>query len=126
MQTARRRTARPILTLAALAALVSLSSLAASRPAEAFQVGQSPDFAACAIWFNDQGQPLRNKSGREIGRQVPCPGQERKRDAYEVLPGETPGTLVIHDASHHFECILVLTPGSATVMAPKVCQAWKG
>ena len=121
MQTAPR-----IFTLAVLAALVPLSSLAVSAPAAAFQVGQSPDFAACAIWFNDQGEPLRNKSGREIGRKVPCPGQERKRDSYEVLPGEGQGTLVIHDASHHFECILVLSPGSATVMVPKVCQHWAG
>ncbi len=118
--------ARLVFNVAALAALVPLSSLAASGPARAFQVGQSPDFTACAIWFNDQGQPLRNKSGREIGRQVPCPGQERKRDSYEVLPGEGQGTLVIRDASHHFECILVLAPGSATVMVPKVCQHWNG
>ena len=118
--------ARLILNAAALAAMVPLCSLAASGPAAAFQVGQSPDFSACAIWFNDLGEPLRNKSGREIGRKVPCPGQERKRDSYEVLPGEGQGTLVIHDASHHFECILVLAPGSATVMVPKVCQRWAG
>ena len=118
--------ARLTFNVAALAALVTLSSFASSGPAAAFQVGQSPDFTACAIWFNDQGQPLRNKTGREIGRKVPCPGQERRRDSYEVLPGEGQGTLVIHDASHHFECILVLSPGSATVMVPKICQRWNG
>ena len=48
------------------------------------------------------------------------------RDTYEVLFGEEKGTLVIRDSSHHFECILQLAPGSATVVVPKVCQAWEG
>lgn len=120
MPTAFRR----IASVAALAILVPASWAAAVVPAAAFQVGQSPDYAGCAIWLNDQGQPLRNKTGREIGRKVPCGGETHHRDTYEVLPGEAQGTLVIHDASHQIECILVLEPGSSTVVIPKVCQAW--
>jgi hypothetical protein len=114
------------LSTAALAGLVPLTVLAATLPAAAFQVGESPDFKGCAIWFNDAGQPLRNTSGREIGRKAPCGDGTHNRDVYEVLFGEAKGTLVIRDATHHFECILELTKGSTTVVAPKVCQAWEG
>ena len=122
MQTAFRR----IASVAALAALVPLCSVAAARPAEAFQVGPSPDYPGCSVWLNDQGQPLRNRSGREIGRKVPCAGGGHNRDVYEVLPGEAEGTLVIRDASHHVECILALAPGSTTVLTQKACQGWDG
>ncbi len=115
---------RRILTITARLGLASLAVAGATAPALAFQVGDSPDFKGCAIWFNDSGEPLRNKSGREIGRKVPCGEGTHNRDTYEVLFGEEKGTLVIRDASHHFECILQLAPGSATVVVPKVCQHW--
>ena len=111
---------------AALALLVPSSSLVAATPAATFKVGESTDFKGCYVWFNDRGESLRNKTGREIGRKTPCGEGHRNGDSYEVLFGETPGTLVIRDATHHVECILQLVPGSATVMAPKVCQRWEG
>ncbi len=117
---------RRILSIAALAGLAPLSVIGATAPALAFQVGESPDFKGCAIWFNDAGEPLRNKAGREIGRKVPCGEGTHNRDTYEVLFGEEKGTLVIRDASHHFECILRLAPGSTTVVVPKICQPWEG
>ena len=104
-------------------ALLALPCLLAATPARAFKVGESADFKGCYIWYNDAGEPLRNKQGREIGRKSPCEGN-RGHDVYEVLFGEAPGTLVIRDASHRFECILQLAPGSATVVVPKVCQPW--
>ncbi len=112
--------------IAGSAALVPLSWIVTAAPAAAFQVGQSADYPACAIWLNDQGQPLRNKAGREIARKVPCSTDSPHRDVYEALPGEAPNTLVIHDASHHVECLMVLAPGSTTVMTQKMCQAWDG
>ena len=117
---------RRILSIAALLGLAPLTVIAATAPAGAFQVGPSPDFEGCYIWFNDAGEPLRNKTGREIGRKAPCGDGTHHRDSYEVLFGEEKGTLVIRDATHHFECILQLAPGSATVVTPKVCQAWQG
>lgn len=115
---------RRILSITACLGLVSLAVIGATAPALAFQVGESPDFKGCAIWFNDAGQPLRSSSGREIGRKVPCGEGTHNRDTYEVLFGEEKGTLVIRDASHHMECILQLSSGSATVVVPKVCQHW--
>ncbi len=117
---------RRLLSAAALAGVVPLATLAATAPAAAFQVGESPDYKGCAIWFNDAGQPLRNKQGREIGRKSPCGDGTHNRDTYEVLFGEAKDTLVIRDATHHFECILELAKGSSTVVGPKVCQAWAG
>ncbi len=117
---------RRILSHAVLVGLVPLSVMAATVPAAAFKVGGSPDFKGCAIWFNDAGQPLRNKTGREIGRKVPCGEGTHNRDVYDVQFGEEAGTLVIRDSSHHFECILQLAPGSATVMVPKICQHYDG
>lgn len=116
---------RRILSLAALLGLIPLSVTAATVPAT-FKVGESPDFKGCAIWFNDAGQPLRNKTGREIGRKVPCGEGTHNGDTYQVQFGEEKGTLVIQDSSHHFECILQLAPGSATVVVPKICQHWDG
>lgn len=116
---------RRLLSAAAVAGLAPVAAAALAEPAAAFQVGESPDFKGCYIWFNDAGQPLHNKAGREIGRKAPCGEGTHNRDSYEVLFGEAKGTLVIRDASHHFECILELAPGSATVIVPKVCQPWE-
>lgn len=117
----------PFRRLASLVVLLApLSPFIAATPAAAFTVGESADFKGCAIWYNDQGQPLRSKAGREIGRKVPCADGAQNRDSYEVLFGEAPNTLVIRDDTHHVECILQLAPGSSTVMVPKVCQAWQG
>lgn len=113
---------RRLLSAAAGAGLASAAVVALTAPAAAFQVGESPDFKGCYIWFNDAGQPLRNASGREIGRKAPCGEGTHNRDSYEVQFGEAKGTLVIRDATHHFECILELAPGSGTVVVPKVCQ----
>ena len=111
---------------AAAAGLSLLATLASAQPAAAFRIGQSPDFPGCAVWLNDAGQPLRARTGREIGRKVPCLGRAQNRDAYETLFGEAPGTLVIRDSTHHVECLMALAPGSTTVMVQKVCQAWNG
>ena len=110
----------------AVAALLPLVSIAAPRTAAAFQAGQSPDFAGCNVWFNDQGKPLRNKLGREIGQEVPCPGQAVRHDAYKVFPGAAKNTLVIQDETHQLECVLALAPGSSTVVVPTACRAWGG
>lgn len=117
MQTPSRR-------IAAAAALAALVAAAGAGPARAFQVGSSSDFPNCRIWLNEQGQPLRNVRGREIGRKVPCANDAPHRDAYEALPGAAAGTLVVRDASHRVECLLALRPGSSTVMVQKLCQAW--
>ena len=111
---------------AASTALLSASCLALASPAAAFKVGPSPDFKGCYIWFNDAGQPLHNRQGREIARKTPCGEGTHNRDVYEVLFGEAAGTLVIRDATHQFECILELAQGSTTVVVPKVCQRWTG
>ena len=111
---------------AALAAVLGIGPLVAATPAAAFKVAESPDFKGCAIWTNDAGEPLRNRQGREIGRKAPCGEGTHNRDVYEVLFGEAPGTLVIRDATHQFECILELAQGSTTVIVPKVCQRWTG
>ena len=111
---------------AATVALAGTSCLAAATPAAAFKVAQSTDFKGCAIWTNDGGEPLRNRQGREIARKTPCGEGTHNRDVYEVLFGEAAGTLVIRDATHGFECILELAPGSATVMVQKICQRWTG
>lgn len=111
---------------AATCALLGATLLAAATPAAAFKVTDSPDFKGCAIWTNDAGEPLRNRQGREIGRKTPCGEGTHNRDVYEVLFGEAPGTLVIRDATHGFECILELAQGSTTVVVPKVCQRWSG
>ena len=123
MPPASRRLAASLLTLAAL---VPLPILATTGPASAFQVGDSPDFNGCAVWLNDAGEPLRTATGREVGRKAPCGGQTHSRDVYETLPGEAPGTLVIRDATHQVECLMVLRPGSATVLVQKACQGWDG
>ena len=120
MQTAQRRKLVRITT----AFLLPLSALVAPSVARAFQAGRSPDFTSCNIWFNDQGQPLRNRQGREIGQEVPCAGQVR-HDSYKVFPG-TDNTLIIQDQTHQLECVLALVPGSTTIVAPKSCKAFKG
>ena len=117
---------RRLATSAAFCALLGACPIAAATPAGAFKVAESPDFKGCAIWTNDAGEPLRNRQGREIGRKTPCGEGTHNRDVYEVLFGEAPGTLVIRDATHGFECILELAPGSTTVVVPKVCQRWTG
>lgn len=117
---------RRSVTAAACVALLNVSCLAAATPAAAFKVIESTDFKGCYIWSNDAGEPLRNRQGREIGRKAPCGVGTHNRDVYEVLFGEQPGTLVIRDATHQFECILELAPGSTTVMVQKVCQHWDG
>ncbi len=116
MLSVRRRTA-------ILAALLPLVPIAAAHPAAAFQVGQSPDFSACNIWFNDQGKPLRNKQGREIGQQVPCQGATGRQDSYSVTLGTARNTLVIRDETHQLECVLALAPGSTTIVVPTGCKA---
>ena len=118
MRTATRITA--LWTAAAVS--FPLASLVASGPAAAFHAGRSPDFPICNIWFNDQGKPLRNKLGREIGQEVPCPGQQVGRDHYRVLAGAATNTLVIRDETRRVECAMSLAPGSATVMVPTVCR----
>lgn len=117
---------RPIAGPAALTAVILLAPILASGPAAAFQVGRSPLVPACSIWLNDQGQPLRSRAGREIGRKAPCGGDSRNRDTYETLPGEARGTLVIRDSTHHVECLMVLAPGSTTVLVQKACQGYAG
>ena len=106
------------------ASLLPLLTIVAPSAVEAFQAGQSPDFTSCNIWFNDQGQPLRNKQGREIGQEVPCAGQPR-HDAYKVFPSAG-NTLTIQDQTHHLECVLALAPGSTTIVVPKSCKAFNG
>lgn len=120
MQIVQRRIVTAIIT----ASLSSLLGMTASSTAEAFQAGRSPDFTSCNIWFNDRGEPLRNKQGREIGQEVPCAGQV-PRDAYKVFPGAG-NTLIIQDQTHQLECVLALVPGSTTIVAPKSCKAFKG
>ncbi|RYB07675.1 hypothetical protein [Lichenibacterium ramalinae] len=115
---------RRFLSAIVVAGLAPVAAVAMAGSAAAFQVGESPDFKGCYVWFNDAGQPLHNKSGREIGRKAPCGEGTHNRDSYEVLFGEAKDTLVIRDATHHFECILELAAGSATVVVPKVCQPW--
>ena len=106
------------------AILLPLPVLVTPSAVKAFQAGRSPDFTTCNIWFNDQGQPLRNRQGREIGQEVPCAGQVR-HDAYKVFPGAG-NTLIIQDQTHQLECVLALVPGSTTIVAPKSCKAFKG
>ena len=120
MPTVQRRRLKAITT----AYLLPLLAITVPSVAEAFQAGRSPDFTSCNIWFNDQGQPLRNKQGREIGQEVPCAGQVR-HDAYKVFPGAE-NTLIIQDQTHQLECVLALVPGSTTIVAPKSCRAFKG
>ena len=115
---------RRFLSAIVVAGLAPVAAVALAGSAAAVQVGESPDFKGCYVWFNDAGQPLHNKSGREIGRKAPCGEGTHNRDSYEVLFGEAKDTLVIRDATHHFECILELAAGSATVVVPKVCQPW--
>lgn len=122
MPLASRRLASGVATVLFLGA----SCLVAATPAAAFKVAASADFKGCAVWTNDAGEPLRNRQGREIARKTPCGEGTHNRDVYEVLFGEAAGTLVIRDATHEFECILELAPGSATVMVQKVCQHWNG
>jgi hypothetical protein len=117
---------RRLASAGASLALLGASCLAAASPAAAFKVADSTDFKGCAVWTNDAGEPLRNRQGREIARKTPCGEGTHNRDVYEVLFGEKPGTLVIRDASHQFECILELAPGSSTVMVQKICQHWEG
>ena len=119
MQTVQRR-----FKAMTTASLLPLLAIVAPSAAEAFQAGRSPDFTTCNIWFNDQGEPLRNRQGREIGQEVPCPGQVR-HDAYKVFPGAG-NTLIIQDQTHQLECVLALVPGSTTIVAPKSCKAYKG
>ncbi len=121
MQTVHRRRSSMAFTTAIV---LLLPAIVAPSAAEAFQAGRSPDFTTCNIWFNDQGQPLRNKQGREIGQEVPCAGQVR-HDAYKVFPGAG-NTLIIQDQTHQLECVLGLLPGSTTIVAPKSCKAFKG
>ena len=112
-----------IIALAAAAAVsLSLASLATAGHAEAFEVGRSQDFPTCNIWYNSQGKPLRNKFGREIAQEVPCPGQQGGRERYKAYAGAMANTLVIRDETHHAECALALAPGSTTVMVQTVCQ----
>ncbi len=120
MQTMQRRSLKAMTT----ASLLPLLSIIAPSVAEAFQAGRSPDFTSCNIWFNDQGEPLRNKQGREIGQEVPCAGQVR-HDAYKVFPGAG-NTLIIQDQTHQLECVLGLVAGSTTIVAPKSCKAFRG
>ena len=120
MQTVQRRRLKAM----TLASLLPLFAIVAPVAAEAFQAGRSPDFTTCNIWFNDQGQPLRNRQGREIGQEVPCAGQVR-HDAYKVFPGAD-NTLIIQDQTHQLECVLGLVPGSTTIVAPKSCKAFRG
>ncbi len=118
------RVRRRIVNAITIASLLPLLATTAPSAARAFQAGRSPDFTTCNVWFNDQGQPLRNKQGREIGQEVPCPGQVR-HDAYRVFPGAD-NTLIIQDQTHQLECVLALVPGSTTIVAPKSCKAFKG
>ena len=118
--------ARRLASATASLVLFGASCLAAASPAAAFKVADSTDFKGCAIWTNDAGEPLRNRQGREIARKTPCGQGTHNRDVYEVLFGEAAGTLVIRDASHQFECILELAPGSSTVLVEKICQRWTG
>ena len=120
MPTVQTRRLRALTT----ASLLPLLAIVAPSAAEAFQAGRSPDFTTCNIWFNDQGQPLRNKQGREIGQEVPCAGQVR-HDVYKVFPGAD-NTLIIQDQTHQLECVLALVPGSTTIVAPKSCKAFRG
>ena len=120
MQTMLRRRSKAMTT----ASVLPLLAILAPVSAEAFQAGRSPDFTTCNIWFNDQGQPLRNRQGREIGQEVPCAGQVR-HDSYKVFPGAG-NTLIIQDQTHQLECVLALVPGSTTIVAPKSCKAFKG
>ena len=113
--------AAAFLTVAASSLLIG--GLAMSDPAAAFHVERSPDFPLCSVWFNEQGKPLRNKFGREIAQEVPCPGQQGGRERYKAYAGATANTLVIRDETHHAECALSLAPGSTTVMVQTVCQA---
>ena len=120
MLTVQRRRLKAMTTIS----LLPLLAVVAPAAAEAFQAGRSPDFTTCNIWFNDQGQPLRNRQGREIGQEVPCAGQVR-HDAYKVFLGAA-NTLIIQDETHQLECVLALVPGSTTIVAPKSCKAFKG
>ena len=88
MKTAIRMTAGA--TASALSLM--LGCLIVSEPAAAFHVERSPDFPACNVWFNEQGKPLRNKFGREIAQEVPCPGQQGGRERYKAYAGAITNT----------------------------------
>ena len=114
--------ARRSLSPTILAALLSLSMLAAARPALAFKTGPSPAYPGCKIWFNDQGQPLRTKQNRPIGEESPCGDRPSHEDFFKVVPGLQQGTLAIKDDTHHLICILKLAPGSTTLIVPEACE----